>query len=57
MLQKKPANEAFKQIDQRLEDFAGDEMDEFDNGYDQYAMSHKHYSAEEEACMNIDELY
>lgn len=57
MLQKKSANDAFKQIDQRLEDFAGDEMDEFDNAYDQYAKSHKHYSAEEEACMNIDELY
>jgi len=57
MLQKTETADKFKRIDQMLEDFAGDEMDGFDADYGNYEKSHKHYSAEEDALMDIDELY
>lgn len=57
MLQKTETADKFKRIDQMLEDFAGDEMDGFDTDYGNYEKSHKHYSAEEDALMDIDELY
>ncbi|WP_189524795.1 hypothetical protein [Methylophilus medardicus] len=57
MLQKTTPNENFKKIDQMLEDFAGDEVDDFETGYGNYEKSHKHYSADEDALMNIDDLY
>lgn len=57
MLQKTQPTDQFKRIDQMLEDFAGDEMDEFDSGYSNYEKSHKHYSAEEDAVLDIDDLY
>lgn len=51
----------FKRIDQMLEDFAGDEYD-FDDSYSSTrfsasSISHKHYSADEDAVLDIDELY
>ncbi|MGQ2966810.1 hypothetical protein [Methylophilus sp.] len=57
MLQKAGPTDKFKRIDQMLEDFAGDEVDDFDTGYGSYEKSHKHYSADEDALMDIDELY
>ncbi len=57
MLQKATPTDKFKKIDQMLEDFAGDEVDDFDAEYGSYEKSHKHYSADEDALMNIDELY
>lgn len=57
MLQKTTPTDEFKKIDQMLEDFAGDEMDDFDTGYSSYEKSHKHYSADEDALMNFDDLY
>ncbi len=57
MLQKAAPADNFKKIDQMLEDFAGDEVDDFDAEYGSYEKSHKHYSADEDALMNIDELY
>ncbi len=57
MLRKAGPTDKFKRIDQMLEDFAGDEMDDFDTGYGSYEKTHKHYSAEEDALMDIDELY
>ncbi len=57
MLQKTGSTDNFKRIDQMLEDFAGDEVDDYTEGYGAYEKSHKHYSAEEDALMNIDDLY
>lgn len=57
MLQKNPPTDTFKRIDQMLEDFAGDEMDDFDAGNASYDKSHKHYSVEEDALLDIDDLY
>lgn len=57
MLQKAPQQDNFKRIDQMLEDFAGDEVDDFESGYANYDKSHKHYSVEEDALLDIDELY
>jgi hypothetical protein len=57
MLQKSGPTDKFKRIDQMLEDFAGDEVDDFDTGYGSYEKSHKHYSADEDALMDIDDLY
>ncbi len=56
MLQKPQVKDNFKRIDQMLEDFAGDEVDEFDVGYG-FEKNHKHYSAEEDALLDIDDLY
>lgn len=56
MLQKSVSTEKFKRIDQMLEDFAGDEMD-FEDNYQSYAKSHRHYSVEEDALLDIDDLY
>lgn len=57
MLQKAGPTDKFKRIDQMLEDMAGDEVDDFDSGYNDYEMSHKHYSAEEDVSMDFDDLY
>lgn len=57
MLQKAGPTEQFKRVDQMLEDFAGDEVDDFDTSYGSYEKSHKHYSADEDALMDIDDLY
>ncbi|MBF4990941.1 hypothetical protein INP79_07490 [Methylophilus sp. QUAN] len=57
MLQKATPTDKFKKIDQMLEDFAGDEVDDFESSYGSYEKSHKHYSADEDALMNIDDLY
>lgn len=57
MLQKTTTGDKFKQIDQMLEDFAGDEMDDFDTAYGSYEKNHKHYSADEDALLDIDDLY
>lgn len=57
MLQKAGPTDKFKRIDQMLEDMAGDEVDDFDSGYSDYEMSHKHYSAEEDVSMDFDDLY
>ncbi|HEY0906427.1 MAG TPA: hypothetical protein VGE17_04440 [Methylophilus sp.] len=57
MLQKTQPADKFKQIDQMLEDFAGDEMDSYADGYQSYEKHHKHYSAEEDVLMDIDDLY
>lgn len=57
MLQKTGPSDNFKRIDQMLEDFAGDEVDDYSEGYNAYEKSHKHYSAEEDALMDIDDLY
>lgn len=57
MLQKTPTTDKFKHIDQMLEDFAGDEMDDYSEGLSTYEKSHKHYSADEDALLDIDDLY
>lgn len=57
MLQKTTPNDKFKKIDQMLEDFAGDEMDDFDSNFSSYEKSHKHYSADEDVLMDVDDLY
>jgi hypothetical protein len=57
MLQKSTGNDKFKRIDQMLEDFAGDEMDDYEAGYSTYEKNHKHYSADEDAMLDIDDLY
>lgn len=57
MLQKAGPTDQFKRVDQMLEDFAGDEVDDFDPSYGSYEKSHKHYSADEDALMDIDDLY
>lgn len=58
MLQKtNQPGDKFKRIDQMLEDFAGDEVDDFDAGYSDLSHNHKHYSADEDAVLDIDELY
>lgn len=57
MLQKTNAPDKFKAIDQMLEDFAGDEMDEFQDGLQRYEKNQKHYSADEDSLMDIDDLY
>lgn len=57
MLQKTTNTDKFKRIDQMLEDFAGDEMDDFETGYGAYEKNHKHYSADEDATLDIDDLY
>jgi hypothetical protein len=46
-----------KVIDQMLEDFAGDEYDDYDGDYESLSSNHKHYSADEDAVLDIDELY
>lgn len=57
MLQKENAPDKFKAIDQMLEDFAGDEVDDFQDGLHNYEKSQKHYSADEDVLMDIDDLY
>lgn len=49
--------EKFKVIDQMLEDFAGDEFDEYESDFSNVNKSHKHYSADEDAIASIDDLY
>lgn len=49
--------EKSKFVDQMLEDIAGDEYDDFDESYEDFGHSHKHYLADEEAILDIDELY
>jgi len=58
-MQKDPNKQAdkFKIIDQMLEDFAGDELDEFESNFNAVDKSHKHYSADEDAIASIDDLY
>ncbi len=51
------AKNSFKRIDQMLEDFAGDEMDEYGEAFTTFEKSHKHYSAEEDAMLDVDDLY
>jgi hypothetical protein len=46
-----------KAIDQMLEDFAGDEYDDYQDNYGEVNKSHKHYSADEDATLDIDDLY
>lgn len=51
-------DEQTKFVDQMLEDFAGDEYDDFDaGGYEGIGVAHKHYLADEESNLDIDELY
>lgn len=52
-----PAKSSFKRIDQMLEDFAGDEVDEYSDTYAGFEKNHKHYSAEEDAMLDVDDLY
>lgn len=47
----------FKIIDQMLEDFAGDEFDDYESNYNDVSKNHKHYSADEDAIASIDDLY
>lgn len=52
-----PAKSSFKRIDQMLEDFAGDEVDDYSEPYADFEKSHKHYSADEDAMLDVDDLY
>jgi hypothetical protein len=52
----KQPGDKFKRIDQMLEDFAGDEVEDFEDSYSSFS-HHKHYSADEDAVLDIDELY
>jgi hypothetical protein len=49
--------EKIKVIDQMLEDFAGDEYDDYEESYNDISSHHKHYSADEDSVMDIDDLY
>jgi len=49
--------EKSKFVDQMLEDIAGDEYDDFDDHYESFGQSHKHYLADEEDMLDIDDLY
>jgi len=58
-MQKDPSKqtEKFKAIDQMLEDFAGDEFDDYEDNYQGVSKSHKHYSVDEDTIASIDDLY
>lgn len=49
--------EKTKVIDQMLEDFAGDEYDDYEESYNEIGTNHKHYSADEDYMLDVDELY
>ncbi|MDO8962832.1 MAG: hypothetical protein Q7V02_12090 [Methylophilus sp.] len=45
-----------KVIDQMLEDFAGDEFDDYQESYSGMSISNKHYSADED-IVSLDDIY
>jgi hypothetical protein len=45
-----------KVIDQMLEDFAGDEFDDYQESYSGMSSSNKHYSADEDT-VSLDDIY
>lgn len=49
-------DEKIKVIDQMLEDFAGDEMDDYEESYKGISSNQKHYSIDEDT-LNLDDIY
>ncbi|HEY0563926.1 MAG TPA: hypothetical protein VGD04_11395 [Methylophilus sp.] len=49
-------DEKIKVIDQMLEDFAGDEMDDYQESYKGMSNNHKHYSVDED-ILDLDDIY
>lgn len=45
-----------KMIDQMLEDFAGDEFDDYQESYRGMSSGNKHYSADEDLA-SLDDIY
>ncbi len=45
-----------KVIDQMLEDFAGDEFDDYQESYSGMSTGNKHYSADEDIA-SLDDIY
>jgi hypothetical protein len=45
-----------KVIDQMLEDFAGDEFDDYQESYSGMSSGNKHYSADEDT-VSLDDIY
>ncbi len=48
--------EKIKVLDQMMEDFAGDEFDDYEDPYSGISSAHKHYSADED-FIDLDDDY
>ncbi|MDX1914512.1 MAG: hypothetical protein SFU55_02930 [Methylophilus sp.] len=48
--------EKIKVLDQMMEDFAGDEFDDYEEPYSGISSAHKHYSADED-FIDLDDDY
>lgn len=53
----KKSVDKIKVIDQMLEDFAGDEFDDYQESYRGMSSDNKHYSADEDLAASLDDIY